>query len=378
MIDAACVQCGRHDERLTGYCQACGGIRLAVGTGLGIGDLSPSQTPSPVRVSRVPGLEGLRLKFEGTMPTGSFKDRVMTVLVREAVEAGARGAVVASSGNAGVAAAAACAAAGLPLLVLVPAKTRPERVLAAEVRGAAIVRGGEDPSVLYALAAQLAGHHQLADLASTFASPGCEWACRQIGHEVAEQVDGPIETIMCSISVGPVLVGTGRGLAETGRIHPLLVGVQAEGCSPIAQAFKQGHERVEAWTAPIATRAVAIADRLHGYPDEGTYALGEIRRSGGFVSAVGDEEMEQMRQDFARWDGLDVELSSCAAPAAWRESQRSVNGAVCVLTGHGIRDTLRGAAQAPYSVAEFAHKVGAGDALLRELAKWMRVAEREP
>jgi hypothetical protein len=107
----ACVECGRHDERLTGYCQACGGIRLVLATGLGISDLSPSQTPTPVRVSRVPGLEGLRLKFEGTMPTGSFKDRVMTVLVGEAVEAGARGAVVASSGNAAVAAAAACAAA---------------------------------------------------------------------------------------------------------------------------------------------------------------------------------------------------------------------------------------------------------------------------
>ncbi len=370
-MDASCIACGRGDNRLSGYCTACGGIRIASALGLTTRELGPAHPPTPVRISRVPKLEGLTVKFEGTQPSGSFKDRVMAVLVAKALVAAARGAVVASSGNAAIAASAACAAVGLPLLALVPSGTQPERTLPIEMRGAAIVRAGEEPSALFGLAARLAAEFGLADLASTFASPGCEWACRQIGRELADQVTGGIQTVVSSISVGPVLVGTGNGLVESGSPPPALVGVQAAGCSPIATAFERGLDHVEPWTEPVATRAVAIADRLSGYPGDGTYALFEIRRSGGFALTVDDEEIEAMRRDLALWDGLDVEFSSCAAPAAWRKAGRPVEGTVCILTGHGIKDTLRAPINRPHTVAEFAHESGAGERLTQAIERWM-------
>jgi threonine synthase len=246
-------------------------------------------------VSRVPGLEGVSLKFEGSLASGSFKDRVMHVLVEEAVRRGARGAVVASSGNAAIAASASCAATGLPLLILVPTTTAAERTLPSELRGAAVIRTGDDPSEVFSLAAELAAKFDLADLASTFASPGCEWACRQIGWELSEQVAEEINTVICPISVGPVLVGTGHGLVEAGRRLPALVGVQASACAPIVAAFEGGLERVEPWVGPVTTRAVAIADRLRGYAGDGTYTLAEIRRSGGLALSVDDHEIEEMR-----------------------------------------------------------------------------------
>ena len=356
---------------MSGYCLTCGGIRIATVPGLPPQELGPAQPPTPIRVSRAPGIEGLKLKFEGTQPTGSFKDRVMGALVAEAVVMGARGAVVASSGNAAIAASAACAAAGLPLLVLVPINTVPERTRPAEIRGAAVVRAGENPSVLFGLAAELSMKFGLADLASTFASPGCEWACRQIGRELADQVEGEIRTVVCSISVGPVLVGTGHGITESGRPLPALVAAQAAGCAPIAAAFEHDSERVEPWTAAVATRAVAIADRLQGYPDDGTYALAEIRRSGGFATAVDDREIEQMRDEIARWDGLDVEFSSCAAPAVWRRTHQPTDGVVCILTSHGIKDTLSGSAHRSRTLGEFARLSGAGAGLKREVERWI-------
>lgn len=367
---AECIACGRSDSRLSGYCVNCGGIRIAVAPGLTPKELGSARPPTPVFISRVPGLEGLALKFEGSMPTGSFKDRVMRALVAEALGLGVGGAVVASSGNAAVAASAACAAAGLPLLVLVPARTPPERTRPAELRGAAVVRMGEDPSDLFGLAAELSTEFGLADLASTFASPGCEWACRQIGRELADQVGGDIVAIVSSISVGPVLIGAGHGIAESRRALPALIAAQAAGCAPIAAAFERDSERVTPWSDAVTTRAIAIADRLRGYPDDGTYALAEIRRSGGFAGAVDDRDLEQMRSDLARWDGLDIEFSSCAAPALWRLSGRPVQGVICVLTSHGIKDTLSGSTPAGRTMADFALLSGAGEGLKRKVERW--------
>src|SRR5690606_14140158 len=136
----------------------------------------------------------------------------------EAVTSGARGAVVASSGNAAVAAASACARAGLPLLVLVPERVPEQIVRMVALRGAALVRVGEGPAAVHGLAKRLASEFSLPNLASTFAASGCEWACRGIGVEIAEQLHGhTVSTVAAAVSVGPVLMGTANGLREAGR-----------------------------------------------------------------------------------------------------------------------------------------------------------------
>jgi len=371
-MKAACAACGLTDDALDGYCRACGGIRLSGAPVPGRDELRPAQEPTPLRPSRVPGLEGVLLKLEGANPTGSFKDRVMRVLVGEAAGSGLRGAVVASSGNAAVAASAACAEAGLPLLVLIPAQTPPERVAPAALRGATVVRVPREISSVHALAGRLAGAFGLANLSSTFAAPGCEWACRQIGRELAEQLDRPVDVLVAPVSAGPVLVGAGRGLAEATGVLPVLVAAQASGCAPIAEAFDAGRAEVRPWTRPIATRAAAIADPLVAYPQDGTFTLAQVKAGGGFAAAVTDEELTAMRRELAVRDGADAELSSCAAPAVWRLAGRTGLGAtvVCLLTGNGLKDTLTGPQEPGPSVAGYAEATGAGTRLAEEVQRW--------
>ena len=371
-MKADCVACGLTDEALDGYCRACGGIRLSGAPVPGPGELRPAQEPTPLRPSRVPGLEGVLLKLEGANPTGSFKDRVMRVLVGEAAGSGLRGAVVASSGNAAVAASAACAEAGLPLLVLIPARTPPERIAPAALRGAAILRIQLEISSVHALAGRLAETFGLANLSSTFAAPGCEWACRQIGRELAEQLDRPVRVLVAPVSAGPVLAGAGRGVAETTGVMPALVAAQASGCAPIARAFEAGWPEVRPWTGPIATRAAAIADPLVAYPQDGTFTLARVRASGGFAAAVTDEELDRMRRELAVRDGVDAELSACAAPSVWRGARRGdVDGpVVCLLTGNGLKDTLTGPREPGTRLAEYVEAAGAGPPLAEEVQRW--------
>jgi threonine synthase len=374
---AVCQNCGHRQTGPRGICEKCGGVALYEQPWQGA-DIAECP-PTPLVRSRVPALNGAYLKVEGQNPSGSFKDRVMRVLVREAVDAGATGAVVASSGNAAVAAAAACAKEGLPLLVLVPDAVSPAAVAMVRLRGAIVVQAGEGPAAVHGLAARLATRFGLPNLASTFGAAGCEWACRGIGHELAQQLgDRQVVCLAASISVGPVLVGAGQGLAEAGRPPVALVAGQAAGCAPIARAFEDGADQVSPWTAPAPTAALAIADRLTGYADEATYALGRIRTSGGVVAAATDEEMLELRAAFARHDGLDVELASCAAPAVLARTGRADPETVCILTGAGTKETLYRPAEAPapeveVSVETFARRARTGPALLEEeVREWVR------
>lgn len=367
-VDGRCVSCERSSTAVTGYCRTCGDVRLVELGRQSDDELAPAQERTPVRRSRVPGIEGVALKIEGALPGGSFKDRVMRLLVRAAVRAGAPGAIVASSGNAAVSAAAACAELGVPLLVLVPLGTGPERTAPAVLRGAVVLHLGEDPSAAVAEAARLGQKFGLVELASTFASPGCEYACRQIGRELVQQLGADLTDVVAPVSAGPVLVGTGHGILETAGRMPRLVAAQAAGCSPLARAFDAGAPEVRPWSGPVSTRAVAIADRLTGYPQDGTYTLRLIRASGGFAAAVDDEEMAEMRHDLAVWDGLDVELSACAGAAVWRRFGRADPArVVCLLTANGLKDTLRAAPSQSRSIFDYCVSTEVGESLVEEL-----------
>ncbi|MBW4721378.1 pyridoxal-phosphate dependent enzyme [Saccharothrix obliqua] len=359
--ESACADCGARAAVFTGACPRCGGVLLVV-------ERTPpvsTSVVSPLVASRAPGLEGVLLKLETVQPTGSFKDRVMAVLVAQAVTAGYRAAVVASSGNAAVAAAAACARAGLPLLVLVPDGVPASRLAPALLRGAALVRVGDDPSAAHRRAGELAARFPLANLASTFAAPGCEWACRDIGREIGDQAGDGVTHLVAPVSVGPVLVGTAAGMSGT----PALWAAQAAGCAPIAEAFAAGARHVAPWAGAVDTRAHAIADRLAGYAAEADLTLRAVRDSGGVAAAVDDHEMARMRADLARYDGLDVELSSCAAPALWRRDGVPGARAVCVLTGGGLKETL-GEDPAPADLGAFSAAAGLGDELIEEVRTW--------
>lgn len=377
-MTTTCLECGTSQRSGDAACQVCEGVCIREAPWCP--DPAPASATPLVR-SRVPWLEGAWLKVEGAHPSGSFKERVMGTLVAEAKAADAPGAVVASSGNAAVAAATHAARHSLPLLVVVPHTVPPTIARMVALRGADLIRTGEGPAVAHHVAKQLADRFDLPNLASTFAATGCEWACRGIGHEIADQLGDEahaIRTVSAAVSVGPVLLGTANGLAER-SVRVRMVAGQAAGCAPIAHGFAEGDDEVRPWTDAVTTRATSIADRLTGYAREATSFLKAVRESDGSVHAADDAELAQVRSDLARYDGLDVEISSCAAPAALRRSGQVGEDALAVLTGAGVRETLAGSAPAEPPAREvlggFLDRVIGGPVDTEGIAQWFDRSE---
>lgn len=339
---AACVECGNEANADIGYC-GCGGIRIIqdpISDEVAQATLWPA---SPLIRSRIPGLESVYLKYENGHLTGSFKDRIMRLAVKEAVQSGSAGAVVPSSGNAALAAAAAGAGAGLPIYAIVPAGTAEERVAPVIARGAVVIEAGTDPSEAYRAADIVAAELGLARLYSTFASPMAEWACRTIGMEAFRQLGHAPAAIVAPISAGPILVGTGNGVAQAAGTLPPLVAIQPQGCCPIAKAFAEGQDVVQPWEGPVETAATSIADRLRGYPHDGTYTLRLVRQTKGLAAAVSDDEMHAAREALLLYDGVDAEMSSAAGVAWLLRQEASFAGPVlCIVTASGFKHTYRG------------------------------------
>lgn len=305
----------------------------------------PGQSWSPLVPSRIPGLEGVWLKYEGSHVSGSFKDRIMAASLGELLirQPDCPGVVVPSSGNAAVSAAALCARHGLPMVAIVPLGVPVERLAPVISRGGIVVRAGAGPSEAYALADRLADSLGFFRLYSTFASPWAEWGCRSLGREIAGQMREPPVRVVVPVSAGPVLVGLANGLKEAGLAMPALVAAQAAGCAPIARAFAGGQAAAVPWDGAINTKAAAIADRLSGYPQDGTRVLEVVRASGGLVDAVRDEEMASARAALLTFDGIDAEFSACAGVALLRREAGLVSqGTVCVITASGFKHTFAG------------------------------------
>jgi len=297
---------------------------------------------TPLVQSRCEELKGTWLKLEGCNPTGSFKDRIMRVLVDEAKLSGASLAIVASSGNAAVSACANAARVGINLVVVVPTATPRETVAFLSRFPILLLRYGENPSASHALAKRVSLTLGIPNLSSTFSESGAEFGCRTIGHEIAAQLPNQeIRALASAVSVGPVLIGSRNGLLESQRESPKLIAGQAKGCSPIARAFEQGAASVEPWSGPVQTEALSIADTLRSYQHEGDYFLRELRRSNGFMAAADDFELRRIKTMLREVDGVETELSCCAAIYALLKSGFEGETTVAILTGSGIRQTVR-------------------------------------
>lgn len=339
-VKAVCQTCHHNVGNGEGLCDVCGGVAIR--------PLRHKVSPAfrdgitPLIQSRIPELKGTWLKLESSSETGSFKDRIMRVLIREATHSGHKAAVVASSGNAAISASFHSSRAGIKLVVIVPTTLSPIALGLLSRFPVLILQYGNGPAESHDLARRLADHLGLPNLSSTFSSSGAEMGCRTIGHEIGHQLpDVKIDTVAASISVGPVLLGTHNGLLEWGRPETVMVAGQAAGCAPITRAFESGSTEVSPWLEPVTTKASSIADTLAPYADEATFFLGQLRQSNGFMAAADDQRLAEIRQQLREFDGVDVELACCAAIHALLESGRVGPESVAVMTGSGQRESLR-------------------------------------
>ncbi len=307
------------------------------------------------RLAKELGLRNLYLKNETTNPTGSFKDRPITIGISKVKELGGEVVVIASSGNAGASLSAYAAKGALKCIVLVPENTPLAKVAQAQNYGANIVKIEGSYSDSYKLAIAVSREKGWWNMTTTFLNPYSIEGNKTVAYELIGQLNERVpDWIVVPIGAGPLLVGILKGFKELRKMNmieklPAMVGVQAAGCAPIVRAYERGDSEVYPWNKPV-TIATAIADSLQGYPQDGTYTLRTIRESGGLAVKVTDRETIEAVLKMAQLEGIFAEATGAIGIAGIKQILEKglidVNDViVCLVTGHGLKDpevTLNG------------------------------------
>jgi threonine synthase len=311
--------------------------------------VSLGEGSTPLVPSVVDGECEVFFKNEGANPTGSFKDRPISLVVTKARGIGAEILVTSSSGNAGVSLAAYAARGNLQAYVLVAETTSPGKLKQIAAHGAKIFRIRGDVSRAFQIALAVRNELGYVNAATTFLSPYPTEGDKTVAYEIFSQLERDVpDWIFIPIGAGPLLAGCYKGFDELAQLGiagkmPRLVGVQAEGCSPIALAFRQGATRVLSWSDEIKTIATGIADPLIGYPQDGEYVLKLITLTRGLAISVTDEAIFSATKQLAEREGIWAEPTGAAGLAGfWELLKRGVvepgERVVILVTGHGLKD----------------------------------------
>ncbi len=311
---------------------------LPVGEGTPIITLNEGNTPL-IRADRIRQHLGLScevyLKYEGLNPTGSFKDRGMTLAMSKAVERGARAVICASTGNTSASAAAYAGRAGLQAFVLIPeGKIALGKLAQAMFHGAQVlqIRGNVDDALR--IVREVSERYPVVLVNSL--NPDRIEGQKTGAFEICEQLgDAPTYQFMPVGNAGNI-TAYWRGYREfqqAGRSTrlPRMIGWQAEGAAPIVH----GHpiERPE---------TVASAIRI-GNPASWKGAVEAKEQSRGAIDMVSDEEILAAYRLLGRLEGVFCEPASAASMAGlvkWSKTQgfATSDRVVCILTGHGLKD----------------------------------------
>ena len=275
------------------------------------------------------------LKVEGANPTGSFKDRGMTLAVSKAVEQGNKAIICASTGNTSASAAAYAARAGLTCAVLVPqGKIALGKLAQALVHGARLLQVNGNFDDCLGLASKLSQDFPVALVNSV--NPDRLHGQKTASFEIVEAL-GDAPDIHC-LPVGNAGNITAYWMGYTEELAagnatktPKMFGFQAAGAAPI----------VNGAVVPEPS-TIATAIRI-GNPASWTKALDARDQSGGLIQAVTDREILSAYRLLARQVGVFVELASAASVAGLFQCAeagllQAGSRIVCTVTGHGLKD----------------------------------------
>ncbi len=298
----------------------------------------------------------LYLKYEGLNPTGSFKDRGMTVAVTKAVQEGSRAIICASTGNTSAAAAAYASRAGITAFVLIPdGKIAMGKLAQAMIHGAIViqVRGNFDDGMR--LVKEVADHApvDIVNSINPYRLQGQKTASFEIVEELGKAPDfhclpvgnagnitahwigytecasdhGSVQTQACNLCAGQCKFNNPSVITQ----RPKMVGYQAAGSAP----FMRG--------AMVDTpETIATAIRI-GHPQSWDNAWTVSKESGGWFDECTDEEILAAQRTLASEEGVFCEPASATSIAgALRDIQQGKipqgSSVVCTLTGHGLKD----------------------------------------
>lgn len=310
-------------------------------------DLGAGFTPL-VRADRLAaelGLGELWIKNDTLNPTGSFKDRVVSVALTKARELGLEVAACASTGNLANSVAAHAARAGMRSVVCIPSDLERAKVVATSVFGGCVVAVDGTYDDVNRLCGELAGEHP--DWAFVNVNVRTYYAegSRTLAFETAEQLGWTApDHVVVPIGSGSQLTKIAKGFAELHRVGLLddeprvrVSGAQADGCSPVATAFDRGDEVIRPVRPSTIAKSLAIGD-----PADGVYALDVVRSSGGAVASVSDAEIVDAIALLARCEGIFAETAggvtvATLAKLASRGVVRPDERVVAYVTGNGFK-----------------------------------------
>ncbi len=310
-------------------------------------DLGAGFTPL-VRADRLAaelGLGELWLKNDTLNPTGSFKDRVVSVALARARAMGFKVAACASTGNLANSVAAHAARAGMRHMVFIPADLETGKVVASAVYGANLVAVKGSYDDVNRLCSELASEHPTWAFVNVNLRTYYAEGSKTLAFETVEQLGWQApDHVVVPVASGSQLTKIAKGFSELAKVGLLdeepsvrVSGAQALGCSPVVTAFAEGHDHVRPVRPATIAKSLAI-----GNPADGPYAIEAVRASGGSMAAVTDEEIVDAMLLLARTEGIFAEtaggvtiaaLAKLAASGVVRRDER----VVAYVTGHGLK-----------------------------------------
>jgi threonine synthase len=319
----------------------------------------PDAIVPPLRVGYTPLYDSPRLtqslgvrqawvKDDGQNPTASLKDRASAMVVARALEKDIRIVSTASTGNAAAALAGVGASVGMKIIIFVPATAPEAKIAQLLVYGATVLLVEATYDVAFDLCFEM--------------SQAEGWYCRNTGinpfttegkktaaYEIAEQLNWNVpDVVVVSVGDGSIIGGLHKGFWELHQLGwiqriPRLIGVQAQGSSPLVSAWEQGLNAADMQPVDANTIADSISA---GLPRDRAKALRAVRETNGAFLAVSDDEIVQAIPALARLTGVFAEP---AASAVFAGAQRAVQSGiiqpdervVLLITGNGLKDVKR-------------------------------------
>ncbi|MEO1299590.1 MAG: threonine synthase, partial [Cyanobacteria bacterium J06636_16] len=296
------------------------------------------------RLARRLGLQSLYIKNDAVnMPTLSFKDRVVSIALTRAQELGFTTVSCASTGNLANSTAAIAAHAGLDCCVFIPSDLEAGKVLGTLIYGPTVmaVKGNYDQ--VNRLCSEVANTHGWG-FVNINLRPYYSEGSKTLGFEVAEQLGWQLpDHVVVPLASGSLFTKIYKGFQEfikTGLVDDKAVrfsGAQAEGCSPIAQAFHEGRDFITPVKPNTIAKSIAI-----GNPADGIYALETARKTNGHIEAVTDAEIVDGIKLLAETEGIFTETAGGTTIAVLKKlaDEGKINPdetTVAYITGNGLK-----------------------------------------
>jgi threonine synthase len=289
------------------------------------------------------GMRSLWVKDDSGNPTHSFKDRVVAVAASAAQAFGYEVIACASTGNLANAVAAAAASAGLRSTVLIPHDLEAGKVVTTAVYGATLVAVEGSYDDVNRLCAEIADERPWA-FVNVNVRPFYAEGSKTVGYEIAEQLGWRLpQQVVIPVASGSLLTKVDkawRELSTLGLVEPSdykVFGAQSTGCAPVSAAYRAGHDVV----TPVRPSGIAKSLAI-GNPADGPYALDVVRRTGGAIADVDDDEIVAGINLLARTTGIFAETAGGVTVSTLRALLASGQldpGAETVIinTGDGLK-----------------------------------------